>query len=156
MRRKEREVTEIARMEDIILACDCCRIALVDGASAYIVPLNFGYEQVDGKSVFYFHGAKTGRKIDLIQKNGYAGFELDTNHVLKSHEEACGYSFGYRSVIGSGKISLVEDMAEKRYALNLIMKQQTQKDDWQMPDKAVETVGVMKLVVEEMCGKENT
>ncbi len=155
MRREEREITEIARIDEIIETCDCCRIGLVDGASVYMVPLNFGYERVDGKSVFYFHGAKVGRKADLIQKNGDAGFELDTNHALKSHEEACGHSFGYSSIVGSGKISFIDNLPEKRHALNLVMKQHTGQGEWEMPDKAIEAVGVMKLEVEEMCGKEN-
>ena len=155
MRRKEREVTDMARIDEIISSCDCCRIALADGTSAYIVPLNFGYERIEGKGIFYFHGAKVGRKIDLIQKNGYAGFELDTNHILMRHEEACGHSFGYSSVVGSGKISLIDNMDEKKHALSLMMKQHTEQGNWQIPDKAVEAVGVMKLEVEEMCGKEN-
>ena len=69
MRRKDREITESDRIQKIIDACQCMRIALADGACAYIVPVNFGYDKA-GKA-FYFHGAAKGRKIDLIRQNGY-------------------------------------------------------------------------------------
>ena len=44
MRRKEREVTDYNKMIEILKSCDCCRIGLVDDKGAYIVPMNFGYE----------------------------------------------------------------------------------------------------------------
>ena len=45
MRRKDREITESDRIQKIIDACQCMRIALADGACAYIVPVNFGYDK---------------------------------------------------------------------------------------------------------------
>ena len=41
MRRKDREVTDFDKMMEILSACDCCRLGLVDENGAYIVPLNF-------------------------------------------------------------------------------------------------------------------
>ena len=79
MRRKDREITDSDRIQEIIDACQCMRIAFADGACAYIVPVNFGYDKA-GKA-FYFHGAAQGRKIDLIRQNGYAGFELSLIHI---------------------------------------------------------------------------
>ena len=48
----------------------------------YIVPLNFGYAEENGKRVFYFHSAKSGRKLDLIAGTPSVGFELDVNLSL--------------------------------------------------------------------------
>ena len=44
MRRKDREVTNSAKIADIISRCTCCRIGFYDEKEVYIVPLNFGYE----------------------------------------------------------------------------------------------------------------
>lgn len=68
MRRQDREVTDSARIREIISSCSVCRLGFCDGDEVYIVPLNFGYEEVDGKYVFYFHGAKAGRKAELIRR----------------------------------------------------------------------------------------
>lgn len=89
MRRNDREVTDSQKINNIILACDCCRIGFSDGNGVYIVPLNFGYVENGGKRTLYFHGAAEGRKINLIKQTGYAGFELDTNHKLQRLYRLC-------------------------------------------------------------------
>lgn len=155
MRRKEREIIDQEKIDAVIRDCDCCRLGLADGISPYIVPLNFGYERREGKAVFYFHTAREGRKIDLIEKNGYAGFELDTHHKVNTHETACGHSFRFQSVIGAGKVSIVSDRQERLWALELIMRRHTGQKDWKFDEKAVGAVSIIRLDVEEMTGKEH-
>lgn len=154
MRRKEREITSDERIDAVIARCDCCRLALADADAPYIVPLNFGYRRAGEKVIFYFHGAREGRKIELIHKNRRAGFELDTNHALHPHEQACGHSFRYQSVVGRGSVSFVTDEAEKTAALRLIMAKYTAQDDWSFEENALHATAVFKLEVEEMTCKE--
>jgi len=99
MRRSDREVKDSARIDEIIRMCDCCRLGLVDGDGVYIVPLNFGFKSENGRRTLYFHGAKEGKKIELIKAHPFVGFELDTNHAVTAGEKACDYSFIYSSVI---------------------------------------------------------
>ncbi|MFR9159268.1 MAG: pyridoxamine 5'-phosphate oxidase family protein [Ruthenibacterium lactatiformans] len=54
------------KITQIIQTCHCCRLGFCDNGAVYIVPLNFGYAEENGKRVFYFHSAKSGRKLDLI------------------------------------------------------------------------------------------
>lgn len=153
MRRKEREISESERIDEVIACCDCCRVAFAAEPAPYIVPLNFGYQRVGEKAVFYFHGAKEGLKIELLQKNRSAGFELDTDHALCAHDKACGHSFRYRSVVGWGCVSLVTDAAEKTAALRLLMKRYTARDGWTFDENALRATAVIKLEAEEMTGK---
>ena len=89
------------------------------------MPVNFGYDKA-GKA-FYFHGAAQGRKIDLIRQNGYAGFEMDTDHRLVTADEACGFSFEYSSIVGKGRITMVDDPEEKRHGDQAQQGQDAQK-----------------------------
>jgi len=155
MRRHDREVTDPARIDEIIRMCDCCRLGMVDGDSVYIVPLNFGFKNENGKRMFYFHGASEGKKIELIKANPLVGFELDTNHAVMAGEKACDYSFLYSSVIGKGIVTLVEDLEEKRVALNLIMEHYSGKDNWALTDEAIDKVAVIRLDVTELSCKEH-
>ncbi|MBW7571299.1 pyridoxamine 5'-phosphate oxidase family protein [Caproiciproducens faecalis] len=155
MRRQDREITDPRKIDEIILACDCCRLGFADENGVYIVPLNFGYASADGKRSFYFHGAKEGRKIDLINQTGRAGFELDTKHEVTGGETACDYSFRYQSVIGQGTVSLLTDAEEKKAALQLIMAHYSDKSDWAFPDTAVRAVAVFQLKVSELACKEH-
>ncbi len=151
MRRKDREITDIAKIEQIINACDCCRLGFCDEGGAYIVPLNFGY----ANGTFYFHGAYEGRKIDLIRKTSSAGFELDTGHKLNTGENACSFAFAFQSVIGRGFVSIVRDIAEKKGGLQLIMAHYSERNDFQFSDEMADSVCVFKLHVETMTCKEH-
>jgi nitroimidazol reductase NimA-like FMN-containing flavoprotein (pyridoxamine 5'-phosphate oxidase superfamily) len=155
MRRKDREVTNEAYIDKIIMSCDCCRLGLVSGNEAYIVPLNFGYIRENDKQIFYFHSANEGRKLSLIEKNGRVGFELDTNYKLKSGDTACEFSFCFQSVIGTGSVSVINECSEKEAALQQIMQHYSQKSDWKFDSKSLDSVTVIKLVVEEISCKEH-
>lgn len=84
MRRKDREVTDFQTMMDIMSRCQVCRLAMNDGEMPYIVPVNFGMEVRDGAVLLYFHGAKAGRKYDLLQAASKVSFEMDCETVLCS------------------------------------------------------------------------
>lgn len=157
MRRKDREITDFSKIMDIIHRCDCCRIGFYDAAAkqVYIVPLNFGYAEENGKVTFYFHGAKEGRKIELIAKAPEVGFELDTHYKLNEAEEACNFSARFQSVIGNGKVSMIDELAEKKFALQKIMEHATGKADWTFADAMLEAVATFKLEVETLSCKEH-
>jgi len=155
MRRKDREVTELRRINEIIEACDCCRLSLRDGEGAYIVPLNFGYECEGGRGRFYFHCAGEGRKIDLLKACPYAAFELDGNHALVHGEKGCGFSFRYASVMGRGTVETVLDRTEKKKALTLITAHYGVERDWRFSDAEAAGVTVLRLDVAQMTCKEH-
>ena len=108
MRRQDRAVTAPEKIRAVINACEVCRLGLQDGRGVYVVPVNFGHTVEGGRHVFYFHGAAEGRKVDLVRRNGWAGFELDTGYRLQRAEAACGYTAAFQSVIGEGPIRVVE------------------------------------------------
>jgi len=155
MRRKEREITDHELIGKIIADCHCIRLGFYDEGNVYIVPLNFGHIEKEDKHIFYFHGAKEGRKIDLIAKNEPVGFEMDTHYKVNEGPTACNYSARYRSIIGSVMVSFVEDVKEKEEGLQLLMKHNTGKGDWEFTEKMVQSVCVFKLEVTELSCKEH-
>ena len=155
MRRKDREITDSMRIADIISRCTCCRIGFYDNGEVYIVPLNFGYVVNDNTYVLYFHGAKEGRKLDLIYKNPNVGFEMDTNYALNAADIACGYSALFQSIIGNGFVSMVSEPEEKKLGLSLLMEHNTGKRDWNFDEKMLNAVAVFKLVVTKISCKEH-
>lgn len=154
MRRKEREITGIAEIESIISKADVCRIALADGGIPYIVTLNFGYSGGNEKC-FYFHCAKEGRKLDMITKNSFVCFEVDTDHIIYEGKMACDFGMGYRSVVGWGNISIIRDNAEKINGLSWIMKHYSGRPDFAYDEQNLDKILILKLVIKEMTGKKN-
>ncbi|MCH5147140.1 MAG: pyridoxamine 5'-phosphate oxidase family protein [Clostridiales bacterium] len=158
MKRKDREITDRQAIIDIIENCQCCRIGFQDDGEVYIVPLNFGFEYSEQHITFYFHGANDGRKIDLIAKNPHVGFEMDTNHEVyakSNNGTACTYTARFQSVIGTGKVSMVCNVEEKKHGLLLLMKHTTQKCEWSFDEKMLNAVAVFKLEVEKLSCKEH-
>lgn len=148
MRKIDRKVTDIAAINDIIEQMDAIRIGFFDGDEVYIVPLSFGYEENDGAYTFYMHGAKAGRKADLVKQCSKAGFELDKAIRVQTDPEPCDHTVTYNSIIGHGSIDEVTDFDEKVKGLNLIMKQNTGKGDWEFPEKMVQATFVIRLAAD--------
>lgn len=155
MRRADREILEFDRMLAVADACDCCRLGLLDDAGAYIVPLNFGYEAEGEKLTLYFHGAGQGKKIDLIREQKSASFEMDTRHALVEGETACAYSYRYQSVMGRGRIRLIEEYEEKVHGLQAIMAHYSRDREFAFGEEAVNRTAVIKLEVEAWSCKEH-
>ena len=155
MRRADREIREFDRMLAVADARDCCRLGLLDDAGAYIVPLNFGYEAEGEKLTLYFHGAGQGKKIDLIREQKSASFEMDTRHALVEGETACAYSYRYQSVMGRGRIRLIEEYEEKVHGLQAIMAHYSRDREFAFGEEAVNRTAVIKLEVEAWSCKEH-
>ena len=114
MRRSDREITDLKEIMDVMQKCDTCRLGLQDEKVPYIVPLNFGVREENGRITLFFHSAPEGKKIRLMEQNGAAGFEMDTAHVLIESDTACGYGMNYKCVLGVGTLSFIEDYEEKK------------------------------------------
>lgn len=155
MRRKDLEVTAANEIDEIILDCDCLRLALPNGDYPYIVPLNFGYSRQDGIAKFYIHSAPVGTKIDLCRKAKRGSFELDTKRQLKTGEKACDYAMAYRSVAGRVAIAELTTPEEKTEALQVIMSHYSDRTDWTFPEKTLEKTCVFCLTVEEIHGRKH-
>ena len=153
MRRSDREITDKKIIESFIANEQILRVAFYDNGDIYIVPINYGYSYVNNKYSFYFHGAKAGRKFELSKFEPSVGFEIDGVYKLLESEIACDFSATFQSVIGTGTLYLVDDKEEKIKGLNAIMKQTTQKAEWNYDDKMIENVAVFRLDVDKISCK---
>lgn len=153
MRRSDREVTSRAEIVRVIDACDCCRVGFADAGGVYIVPMNFAYMDNGALGALYFHGAKEGRKAGLIAARPEVGFEMDCDHRLNPSGRACGYSFAYQSVIGTGRIGPVEDTGEKKRALAAIMAHYAPESSWDFTDEQSLAAAVFRLDIESLSCK---
>lgn len=153
MRRKDREVTNPERIDEIIAACDCCRLGMRDEESVYIVPMNFGFQKRGETRFLYFHGAAEGKKLNLLRENPHVGFEMDTAHELISAEKAEGFSFRYRCIVGKGNVRFLESPAEKRNALAILMRHYAEPAEWAFPEDLLERMVVLELEVTEISAK---
>lgn len=150
MRRKDRQVSDPEQIFDMVYRCQVLRLALPDKDAPYVVPLSFGVEQKDGKLVFYAHGAKVGRKIELIGAGCAAGVELD--NFLGYGGAGRNSTTYYESVIGAGRAELIEG-EEAVHGLGLLMEHcGREKQDFAacLPHTAV-----LRITVDSFSAKAN-
>ncbi|MDE7277746.1 MAG: pyridoxamine 5'-phosphate oxidase family protein [Lachnospiraceae bacterium] len=153
MRRKDREVTDIDEIRNILNACKTASIAMIDGEMPYVVPLSYGYELKGDSLVLYFHCAKEGRKLEVLKRNPKVCFVIfQEGEPLYAEKAPCSSGYYYSSVIGDGVASLIEDSAGKRYALQKMFAQQAGKTI-EFTEAQADTVCVFQIVSETYTGK---
>lgn len=150
MRRKDREITDPAVMENIIRKARVCHLGLCDEGEPYVLPVNFGYRD----RTLYVHCAREGRKLDVIRRNPRVCAVFDVDHELVTGEEAVNWSMKYRSVVAFGKAEILaeDDLDGKTEALDEIMRQYSDAA-WTYPEKTVRKTGIIRITIDRMTGK---
>lgn len=155
MRRKDREVTGREALEAILRQCRVCRLAMMEGGTPYIVPMNFGYVWSEAGLKLYFHSAAAGRKIDALGAAQTVAFEMDCGHALAESALPWECTYRYASLMGLGRPVFCGTAAEKTAGLNAIMACQTGRDDYEYPAAMLERTAVFCLEVTELSGKRH-
>lgn len=147
MRRQDRKITEPAVICAVLDKCRTLHLGLVEDGRAYIVPLNYGWTEENGRYTLYAHSAAEGRKIDLIRGGADVGFEMETSIEYFDADTACGWGNRYESIIGEGRATLLSTPEEKRQALTAIMAHYSARRDYTFEDAMVDLVQVIKIDV---------
>jgi len=135
-------------------------LALCVNNKPYSVPINY----VEYKGEIYFHGAKKGKKIEMIKENAFASFSMvEAYSLLPSYfstedGKASPATHLYKSVIIDGEIEFVEDFDEKVRGFTALM-QKYQKEGQYLPlsdeihKKIIKATAMYKLVPTETSAK---
>ena len=148
MRRKDREIKTLPEIELIIEKSMVCRLALADDNRPYIVPMCFGYQD----NSLYFHSANKGKKIDILKKNNLVCFEFDIDYKPIKADKPSDWTMHYKSVIGYGKATFIEEFESKCRALDIIM-QHYSNGNFVYPEAKVKNTIVIKVEIAHMTGK---
>ena len=147
MRRQDRRITDPAMICAVLDKCRTLHLGLVEDGRVYIVPLNYGWTEENGRYILYAHSAAEGRKIDLIRGGADVGFEMETGVEYFDADTACGWGNRYESIIGEGRATLLETPEEKRQALAAIMAHYSARRDYTFEDAMVDLVQVIQIDV---------
>ena len=156
MRRKDREVTSLDTVREILDGAKVMHLGMTEGGAPYVLPLNYGYELKDGALRFYFHSAGEGRKVRILEENPAVFAEVDCELGLKGEgDDACVYGYYFASVMGPGKTRLLTDETEKMDALRALMRQQTGRDGFTFRPETVALVKVYEVKLDRFTAKMN-
>jgi nitroimidazol reductase NimA-like FMN-containing flavoprotein (pyridoxamine 5'-phosphate oxidase superfamily) len=152
MRRIEKEISNQKEIIEILKDGKFVIISMCRNNEPYIVTLSYGYDEI--KNAIYIHCAKEGQKIDFLNSNPFiCGTIIEDN----GYEESCGQK--YRSVVFRGKIVIVEELKEKKYGFEILLKQLEKdpniiKEKFLKKDETYENSGMLRIDINEISGKE--
>jgi nitroimidazol reductase NimA-like FMN-containing flavoprotein (pyridoxamine 5'-phosphate oxidase superfamily) len=129
------------------------RLAVTTVDGPYIIALN--YISLEGS--IYFHSGQAGRKIEALRADPRVCFLVDDVGPQILHEQGCGISQIYESVMCFGKAEIVEGMVEKRRILERMVRKfvPTYYPFSPLKDQNIEKTLVVKIIIESMSGKKN-
>lgn len=151
MRRHDKEIKDQAIIRDILENSRICRLGLVENGEAYIVPVNYAYS--DG--LIYIHSAPHGRKMDILRKNNNASFEIEYSEEIIENEIPCEWSAKYRSLMGTGTITIETDHEAKKKGLGIIMKKYGAEDNLGFSDSSISRMVLLVMKVLTVTGKQS-
>ena len=134
-----------------ILARNTSGVLAVSGDDDYPYAVPLSYVSDTGR--IYFHCAKSGHKLDAIQRNEKASFcVVDQDRIVPEE-----YTTYFRSVIVFGKIRIIQDEQEKRTAIERLAVKYAPDDHADARQQAIDrewgALCMLELVIEHMTGK---
>lgn len=150
--RPDREITEPEEITAILKRGKYVTISMCRDNEPYIVTLSYGFDQE--KNALYFHASGKGLKLEFLRANS-----LVCATVIEDH----GYvmddcSHNYRTVVFWGEMTILEDLAEKKHGMSVLLNHLEEKptvvQKFQLEaDELYHRISMLKLEIKQIHGK---
>ncbi len=118
----------------------------------YAVPLSYVYSEK--QNAIYFHGAKSGHKIEAMMKQDKVSFCVIAQDEILPEK----YSTNYKSVIVFGKIKILDDEAQIIAAAEILGRKYAPNNSeaylHEEIHRTLKAMYIMNLSIEQMTGKQ--
>ncbi len=157
IRRADRAVEDDSWIVAFLRAADYGVLATCVDGQPFTVARNFVYDAERHR--IYLHGARKGRTYETVQNGARANFNVSEMGRLLPAEEAAEMSVEYRGVVIFGRVSLVTDPDEARFALQTLVEKyfphlRYGEDYTPITDRDLKRTAVLRLEIESWSGKE--
>ena len=153
IRRKEKAISNINEIKDIIARTRFITVAMCADDNPYLVTITHGYDL--NNDVIYFHCAQEGKKIDVLNRNNRVWGEALIDYGYQ--KDKCDHL--YASAHFKGTVSFIDDVDEKRKALEILIKHQEKNPskvyNQQVNEESIRKVHIGKIKVEYLSGKKS-
>lgn len=148
--RRSKQALSLSQCLDILGKATSGVLCLTGEQGPYGVPMS--YALMD-KERIYFHCAREGEKVRLIQKDPRAAFTV----IFRDDVQKDQLTTFFQSVISRGLIRFVEDEKEKVAALRLLASRYGCRNESFIKEEIsryFEKVLVLRMDIQEMTGKQ--
>lgn len=144
-------ISDRTEIEGIIKQCKTCYLAMTDGDSPYVLPMNFAIFEDN----IILHSAQYGRMWETILKNPKVCINWTLGEELAWQDEqvGCSYRVKSKSVIVEGIAKVIEDYYEKEKLVKHFMTQYSNLP-FEFNPPAIRNVGVLLISIDKISAKE--
>ena len=157
VRRKDREITDKNWIVALLNRAGYGVLATCKDGQPFTVARNFSYDEK--KHAIYFHGARKGRTFESAETGALANLNVSEMGEWIISDRAMNFGVKYKGVVVFGKLSLVDDAEEAKYALQLLMDKhfsdlRPDVDYEATTDIDLKVTAVIRMDVDAWSGKE--
>lgn len=137
--RKVYEIKDEELIKDILENAEFGTLAICMDNKPYSIPLNF----VEINDEIFIHGAKKGKKIEIMNKNSSASFSVvESYSLLPSYfstddGRASPATHMFKSIIIDGNIEFIEDYDVKVNTLEMLMQKYQKEGGYKSLNDAI-------------------
>lgn len=152
IRRKDKEITDIDEIRAVLKKAKYVTLAMCVNNEPYLATLSHGYDEKRG--CIYFHCAPEGKKIRILMENNNVWGQtlLDRGYVQGSCDHL------YATAQFKGKVTFVNDYAEKEYALKSMIRALDNNPEplieKQLQQESVQKITIGRIDIDFMTGKK--
>ncbi len=147
MRRTDRQRTDQEFMASVLNTADEIYVGFSTGDFPYVLPFNFIYLN----EKIYIHCALEGRKLDCIKADPRIGFCAATNIEILREKSTTAY----QSICGTGKAYVIDNVDEKRAALDAIALRYAAHCEMPATEKMISRTAIIRIEIEDISGKQS-
>jgi nitroimidazol reductase NimA-like FMN-containing flavoprotein (pyridoxamine 5'-phosphate oxidase superfamily) len=156
-RRTDRQITDEETIKALLTVAEVGYLATSIDEQPFINPNLFWY---DGERIF-FHTARKGRTRTNIEANPKVCFTVAERGRYLPAKTAMGFSVEYASVVVFGRARVLEDNAEKTYALQGLLDKyfghlKPGKDYRPITEAELDSTSVFAVEIDAASGKRKT
>ncbi|MBR5288979.1 MAG: pyridoxamine 5'-phosphate oxidase family protein [Clostridia bacterium] len=151
MRRRDREITDKAKIAGILMRAQAMSLAFA--GEPYVIPMNYGFT-FDGEEFrLYIHGASEGKKDDRMLTDPRVAFCVYTdNRVYRDMDEE--YTSSFDSVCGEGVVTMLRG-EDKVRALSAIMAHYAPGREFVFDARTLVNTMAAEITVTKITGKHH-
>lgn len=147
MSRTHRLCSDESFLHEVLAEAEVVYVSFAGGDFPYVLPFNFVY--FDG--AVWIHTGLAGTKFERLAKDPRVGFSL-TAAVAVAPEKTTTF---YKSVCGTGTISVVEDPDLKRAALAALAQRYQAACTLPTPEESLRRTSIWRIAVASLAGKRH-
>ena len=152
MSKTDHDDTSLSASTNLLERAETGHLAMCRGEEPYVVPISFVWHE--GR--LFFHGSRSGKKIDFLRANPRVCFAVEESELVPG-PDPCKLHFRFRSTLAHGTARIIDETEEQVEALRLLAEKYSPGSGHLMTRQRVESyddLAIIEVTVDEITSRD--